>query len=169
MNNSTALDNKDNITTKDKAMTTIKQLEDRIKELEAKTGISSLEVWPKERDMFYCLDKSGVVYIFCFTEGSIKEIAERGEVYRTREEAEKADRRRITEQKLRVAAGGFKPDWDDARQAKWQVCYDHSNKKIFWSCLASSEFVGCTYFKEQNHQLIKDMEAELLEYFGVNK
>jgi len=89
-------------------MTTIPELENQIAELQKQLEELKANEWPKEGCAYIYLDGLGISGS-CW-EGDIVDATrkKRGNVYRTKEEAEWYDKRRIVEARCREIAGGYR-------------------------------------------------------------
>ncbi len=86
-----------------------------------------------------------------------------GQVYATKEKAEKEIKRRQVMHKLRCYAKGFEPDWDDKERDKYKILYDAHHKK--WE-IANPSYIcdlGQVYFatKEDAQRAIDELGDEL--------
>lgn len=72
-----------------------------------------------------------------------------GNVFRTRKEAELEKKRRIVTQKLKELAGGFKPDWKDIKQVKWNLYYEHEVEKWKLNSQRFCSVPGVVYFASE--------------------
>lgn len=83
---------------------------------------------PKEGDKYYYIRSygyDGAVIRSRWTNDYFNRVGnEIGNVFRTKEEAEKAVEWLKARKVLFDDAKGFKPDWRDTEQRKWSVCYD---------------------------------------------
>lgn len=72
-----------------------------------------------------------------------------GNVFRTREEAERHLERLKVLQELRVLAKGFKPDWGDVNQYKLRLHFCHTSKK--WNLVTNTviQSLGAIYFRTE--------------------
>lgn len=94
-------------------------------------------------------------------------------VYKTKEQVEKEIKRRKALVRIwkRVEDNGllFEPDWEDERQEKHDVHYDHESGEVVWCVRYTSETqFELPYFKtsESREKAIKECEEDYLIYFG---
>lgn len=103
----------------------IQQAQDELEKAERMS-----QTWPQEGDMYYepCMD-GGVERYRWDAAGFTGNRRFRG-IYRTREEAVLADKKRIVENKIRAIAAedGWEADWDDRGQWKFMLEYDHKTE-----------------------------------------
>jgi len=85
-----------------------------------------------------------------------------GNLFRTREEAETERDKRIVMQKLRVLAGGYKPDWERYMSEKFSLSH---NSSAVWGVTINSRLhqPGCIYFpsREAAQAAIDELGSEL--------
>ena len=92
-----------------------------------------------------------------------------GNCYQTKEDAKHAEKVQIARTKIRRSSD-FKPDWDDADQAKWYVAYDHCEKCLYTEVHhAIDQGIIVSYRTDDDaERAMKDLEYEYLLHFGVN-
>lgn len=83
---------------------------------------------PKNGEKYYFLDEEVVQSLQWEGCDWDRRIAKRQQLFRTKEEAEEAGKRRIAETTIKrwiAKRSDWKPDWTDRQQKKWRVNYDH--------------------------------------------
>ena len=93
---------------------------------------------PKEDEWYRYLASTGVgSYLFNNDVADHKVLA-RQQVFRTREEADREDNKRIARTailKWKAENCPFEPDWANTEQWKWDVYYDHESEELdSWRC-----------------------------------
>ena len=101
-----------------------------------------------------------------------REILKRQRVYRTINEAQEADRKRIALtalQKEAVTKYPFTPDWDNPMQSKHFIAYEHQDREFTGGSNVCHEVFGQIYFGSRSDldRFIKDNEENLKIVFGV--
>ena len=125
---------------------------------------------PQEGVTYFSISPRGIVFENVWEDEYCDHLfLARGNVFRTKEEAEKADRKRILETKLHSFTKGFKPDWGGI-QHKFYIYYDYNSRK-FYVTYATCCDCGQVTFKTRldAENAIKEMGDELYELFGVTK
>ena len=131
-------------------------------------GILNESEWfePKEGKYWY-LDENSIGSYESDYDFMDKGIFLRQPVYRTKEEAEKADQWRIAYtavQKYIATNMPFTPDWEDEGQKKWVLYYDYRGKEfdMNWSIFLQHKVLNLYVKSEEDcKKLIKDMQSEL--------
>lgn len=112
------------------------------------------EEWyePRFREKYWVLTDTGICGVEATStcpeelfKSSVKLRSNRGRVYRTKEEAEKADERRIALtdiEKWCVQNYPFRPNWSDMSQQKWRITYYHGGNKWEFVCAYTVDHVG---------------------------
>lgn len=136
----------------------MKTIEQRIEDMEAQLAQlkaeakASADEWPKNGDIHWYVDASGCISWAGFNSESISDAAAlaTGNIYRTKEEAEReVERRKLLTQLRKMAKaswGGGNADWSWSGQYKWELFYVHRDKE--WSAidLGQSQTQGAIYF-----------------------
>ena len=122
---------------------------------------------PKLGDRIFWIDSFGDISKDKFAINHDERAFFQGNILRTKEDAERVVKRRIVTQKLRVLAGGFKPDWKDEKQLKEHVCLNPKS-----NTLATAHYAwksqGVIYFPEgKAKHAIDTLGDELLCLFDV--
>lgn len=128
-------------------MTRVDKLEAEIARLLAQIDALPKE-WPQVGDMVWRIDASGSIQDLNWVESDVSErVLQRGMLFRTREEAENADKKRIITKQLLDISGGWKPDWNDYEQKKYYLYYNHVGKTWKADChKGSCQQQGTIYF-----------------------
>lgn len=127
---------------------------------------------PKEEDDYFFVDTWGLVLSSVYySYGKInKWQVESGNCFRTREEAE-YHRDWLIARKRIIDSLDFEIDWENPKQVKWAIYYDHANKRlevIDW-CYVQYDSLPPYKSKEEAKQAIQDLEDEYLVYFGIKR
>lgn len=93
-----------------------------------------------------------------------------GNYHQTKEQAEHANKVALANQRLKDAAEGFEPDWEDGEQFKYFINCNHQENPVFWVdwyCL--SKTLNVTYYasEEQAQHVIDTMEDDLRLVLGL--
>lgn len=124
---------------------------------------------PEFADNYWRIDGNGNIFISTWQENFIDEFRfELGNVFQTKELAERELGRRKAEVRLRDLAN-FEPDWEDLDQDKYSIYYAHCSK-IFESTSSNlCERMGQIYFRslEEAESAIKTHEKDLRLVFGL--
>lgn len=122
----------------------------------------------KEGEWYWCVKSDGGVYDDCEIRIGIDDGRYGlGNYFKTEEEAQKAADWLRAFAILRDDTKGFKPDWEDAQQDKWYVCYNHAAKML--DCGGARMFQSeCLYFptQEDAEASIKNHKQEWLTFFN---
>lgn len=164
--------------TKQEALNKIEELETKTNELKqlVEKMDSQEDEWyePTDTDEFYYLGDYGVELIDNKTCFSTTGLTRRQQVYRTEEEAELADKKRIAETNIKrfIAKNGYgvkKEDWEHPSSLKREVYYDHDNKKFEYLVIDTRQVVGVVYVnsEEAAQHLIREHEADLKIIMGI--
>lgn len=102
----------------------------RIDELEAQAKAEESDSWPKYGNECWAIDGDGDLFDFVWNlEDNQLHRLEIGNVFRTKEDAEReVERRKVLAELRRMAKSswaGVKIDWTDAAQYKWQIRFAH--------------------------------------------
>ena len=105
-------------------------LRKRIDELEAQAKTEESDSWPKYGNECWAIDGDGDLFDFVWNlEDNQLHRLEIGNVFRTKEDAEREVERRKVLTELRKLAkaswGGTKIDWTDDTKYKWQIRFAH--------------------------------------------
>jgi hypothetical protein len=104
------------------------------KQLEAKEYTSKLNLG----DTYWIVGREGSIASQTWSDDTVdNQRLEVGNVFRTKEEAEKEVARRKVMKKLKDLAGGFVPNWRDTVQYKWYVYYSFKGEEFYVN--------GCSY------------------------
>lgn len=160
---------------------TIKQMEATVAELLAKAEeLKQLiekekqkeDVWPEDGDAYYNIDSCGEVGDSRWDNDEWDEARmEIGNVFRTKEDAEKALAKRKIETKLRTLAekawkeSGTNINWNDFGQQKWGIYFNHRSGKFSYEYSQFSELSGATYFptQESAYDAVKEIGEDNLK------
>lgn len=155
---------------------TIELTQEQLDAIKASGLLEQKSEWyePKEGERFFFLSICGVTSLEFTNCPSDKSILKRQRVYRTREEAEKADECRIalTAVQHYIAKNmPFTPDWSDDYQKKWCLHYNHQTSEFSLEFFRYSQgipsfglYVGSL---EDAKRLGNDMEPQLRILWGV--
>ena len=153
----------------DREYTSLKELCENYEDCEA----PKLEKWePEWGDEYYRVTEHGVIVKEgwgnnCLDDGA-REI---GNVFRTKEEAEKAVEWLKARKVLYDDAKGFKPDWGNSDEEKWAVYYDarYGGLHTDW-CQEIVDRPGPYFATEEDVKTsIKTHEKEWKVYLGVEE
>lgn len=134
-------------------------------------------VWDlKEGDTYYII-VSNTNYLqapeveSCCFRPALKSWVEMGELFLTREDAERAIARQKAEQVLKRDTKGFKPDWNTETQTKYIVYFDHAYRQLsvdYWNTYHSQPSL---YFATEEDAIasIKAHPDEWKTYLGVEE
>lgn len=144
----------------------IEQLEKELAELKAMGN--SLK--PEIGDDYFSLNNSGCVLTYKWSKDDVdNEWYSQGNVFKTEAEAIRERDRRALVQRMREYAGGFKPDWGDANQAKWYIIFCHAKKRLekAWRFDVDLSLTGGVYFKSEEaaQRCLDVMGAELKAWY----
>lgn len=129
----------------------------------------------KDKETFWALSDNGEIQErkaefekYCDEHYTIDTMYEIGNIFQTKQQAEKAADWLIAFKVLRDDTKGFKPDWGDSRQTKWTAEYNHETKKlnVYWACFVSG---GVPYFKSEEdvRRSVEKHKKEWLTFLGV--
>lgn len=127
----------------------IEEMEFQLDLLKAKAK-SGTDEWPKDGDSFYYIGNIGVYHDAWEYLKADQFRLETGNVFLSREDAEREVKRRKVLTELRKLAksswGSGNADWSRGGQYKWELFYDHKEKE--WSALdlGLSQTQGAVYF-----------------------
>lgn len=154
-------------------MTKIEKLEKQIaelqEELEREKVKNELLFIPKGIEQCWVFDKEGNIYAHIYAGGYIDTgISKTTQVYRTREQAEKAlaKQQATIRVKKRIAElnDGWKPDWEDEDQCKYELYWDFAARKAAISCVSTAKMIDNTLYLKSiglAEQLINEMRDDL--------
>lgn len=127
------------------------------------------EPWkPKDGEEYYFLESTGNIATKTFCRPVSNDRYNLGNVFQTREQAEKTVERLKAFKVLEDSTNGFKPNWDNIKEAKWVVGYDHDMGEL--------DISGTTYFdtgtivfgsEDEARDSIEKYEEEWLTFLGV--
>jgi hypothetical protein len=156
--------------------TIIELSEEQVKEIQAQLQAEKESKFfvPKFGERYWYLSVIGInnyENLNCFLD---KNILVRQEVYRTKEEAEKADEKRLALMRIKryIVDKGyeFTPDWGDERQDKYFIFYDYSDK-YFASplCRSCKEALLLPYLSSIKacKDIIENCKEDLLKVFEI--
>lgn len=135
-------------------------------------------VWDLEDgDLYYSIDIRGTIELNTWSSHGVDyNIRNAGNVFLTKEEAEKELARRKAKVVIERDTKGFKPDWSKLEQLKWFIYYrsyeDNFTEKIGLHIYCNREInVSTIYFttKEDAEKSIKTHEKEWKIYLGVEE
>jgi len=149
---------------------------------EQKVGLRKLGLMEEEESDWYDPKEGEKYWIFlgeelfegCHTNNLVdSKRFKRQEVFRTQEEAEKADQWRIALTSIRryIAKNmPFTPDWNNFDQRKYFIVFDADEKKLSLDWLTTSNINPLNLYlasEKDAEKLIKDMESELKVLFEI--
>lgn len=149
------------------------ELLDKIEELKQqveKLELSEQDEWfePKEGEVYWINDPTQTRRWVMNPDSIDVDALERQQVFRTYEEAELADRKRIAETNIKrfIAKNGYgvkKEDWENERQSKYRIYYDHTCEKFRSTDQYTCQIMGAAYVNSQEafEHLIREHEADL--------
>ena len=112
---------------------------------------------PKEGDKYWVVYADGVIESQHWEDAeSDGFLFECGSAFWTEEEAEKELKRRKAYVILKEDTKGFKPDWDNKKDSKSIVYYDHDPKKLY-----ARLFWGLQYLPDLVFATLEDAEASI--------
>lgn len=124
---------------------------------------------PKDIEDYVFVDESGGIDgMFICDEKWAKKIYERGHAFKTDEEAEKYDKKRVLITKMedwtKKYNEGWVPDWNDDGEQKYYVVYDYYGLAIRWNYCCRN-FTKLPYLKshELAEQFIDEFGDEIKE------
>jgi hypothetical protein len=125
--------------------------------------------FPSKGDKYYYYTFMGTVCCNIATNDNL-EI----DVYKTKEEAEKAYNKAVALEKVKrriiELQGDWKPDWTDEKEEKYCIHYDHSDGWFKSDCWFTSQYnLSIPYMENDETALIiiKEMEDELKLIFDI--
>lgn len=111
------------------------------------------EIWePKEGEAFWVTTSYGTVEESCYfyNDGFMMACSDIGNIYKTREEAEKRVRHLKIKQQLKSIAfrlnNGVEIDWNDDNQTKYSFGYDFADEELrqYSAHYISAHYIKCT-------------------------
>lgn len=103
--------------------------------------------WPKMGDEYWFLDCGDIRRSWWDNDDLDRKRKQRGNIYRTEEEAKRADDRRILIAEIREFAGHYKPVWDCTFE--YTISFNVRNKKCGADGLLLNFMPICGYFKDE--------------------
>lgn len=124
----------------------IAELETQLAALKAEVNKPS-EEWPNYGDVYYLV---GQIENFIWSNNEAdRDWKKRGLIFRTREEAERFDKRRILIASIREFAGHYKPVWDGETR-NHTITYLHNEKLWVVNGWSNNDHLPiCGYFKDK--------------------
>jgi len=97
-------------------------------------------------------------------------LLESGNIYRTKEECEKAHERKLAEVRLRRTSN-FEPDWSNNGQNKWTAYYNHNDKELLIEATAFLQYPSAIYFDTYDSikKSIEENREDWLKYLGIKE
>jgi len=131
--------------------TKIDNLQAQLDALKAQVAKPESGVWvPENGEQYFFLISTGEADDNAFTDcDTDKARLAIGNVFPTKEAAERHVERLKVIQELRVMAGGFKPNWRNDAECKWQPRYNHSVKKWETEYWCDFQYYFLPYFPTQ--------------------
>jgi len=128
--------------------------------------------WPQKGDRVYGLLADGCISKYTFDGcDSLLAYLAMGSLYRTRAEAEAArDKQQATvrvQDKLKELQGDWVADWNDPKQNRHFVFYNHHIAKCFVSCRTYNQHHNIYSTKEACEWVLENMEADVKLMLGV--
>ena len=136
----------------------------------------ALEKNQEEFELSYPANNSTVYYVdsgknnvdctwFCNADDHDVNKFENGFYFKTKAEAERSRKERILLVKIRQFAemknDGWRPNWDDRYEGKFNVSYSIADKKLFADCVAMmNHLIQLPYFKS------REIAQECIDLFG---
>lgn len=113
------------------------------KQLEAKED----KTWPKYDDMYWFLYAEGTAAMDPWMSSPVdNNRLSVGNVYHTKEEAEKEAARRKVMKKLKDLAGGFVPNWADHLESKYSIYFNRREGVFRVNDHTIYDYIGQVYF-----------------------
>lgn len=139
---------------------------------EIEQPLDSIHWKPKHGAEYFWIDECGSILPGTFYRDSMydQQRLTFGNVYRTEKEAEKASERRLAEVRLRRASN-FKPDWNNDKQNKWTVYYNHNDKELLIEATAFLQYPSAIYFDTYDsiEKSIKENREDWLKYLEIKE
>ena len=139
---------------------------------EVQEPTDSIHWKPKHGAEYFWIDECGSILPGTFYRDSLydQQRLTFGNVYRTEKEAEKASERRLAEVRLRRASN-FKPDWNNDKQNKWTVYYNHNDKELLIEATAFLQYPSAIYFDTYDsiEKSIKENREDWLKYLEIKE
>lgn len=105
---------------------------------------------PRDGDRYYwVLYDGGVATATWGSSVSELKMLEVDNVFPTIEAARLEVKKRKVLKKLKDLAGGFKPDWSDGYEDRYQIYYNHRSEAWYFSSWSVSQWVSGIYFPTQ--------------------
>ena len=126
---------------------------------------------PKKDDEYFWMNSYGETQPDVWDGDSIDSMRlALGMVYCTEEECERAKERKLAEVRLRRTSN-FKPDWNNDKQNKWTVYYNHNDKELLIEATAFLQYPSAIYFDTYDsiEKSIKENREDWLKYLGIKE
>lgn len=156
---------------------TIELTPEQLEKIKASGILEEKKGWfvPSENDHYFYLAGTGIGDTTNSNINIDSAVFSRQQVFRTREEAEAADRLRIAITAVKKYCAEnmpFEPDWGNTRQEKWLVTLNRKTN-IFYESVGYSSQLPLVIPYMGSHidvkRLIDDMKPELEIIFGITK
>lgn len=125
----------------------------------------------KWNDRYWYIDYWGKVSCRNYTDAIIDRLnIDNGNAYHTEEECKEAHERKLAEVRLRRASN-FKPDWNNDKQNKWTVYYNHNDKELLVEATAFLQYPSAIYFDTYDSikKSIEENREDWLKYLGIKE
>lgn len=138
-----------------------------------KEEIKKEEEWPKYNDEYWLLHDTGTGDSYWDSHPTDIDRQKRGNIYRTKEEVEKADQKRIALATIWAyweKNCKWEVDWENDTQKKYEISYEHKFKRfsVWLSAITQScPFLPVYDSTESARQALEDIEAEYKLLFDV--
>jgi hypothetical protein len=139
---------------------------------EVETKLSYKPFSPKKEEKYFYINSWGLV-LSCTYYSEVKTSkwdAESGNCFQTKEEAEYRRDWLIARKRIMDSLDS-ESSWEDPRQEKWAICYDHAIKCLKIISWFYNQYSSLPPYesKEEAKQAIQDLEDEYLVYFGIKR
>lgn len=123
----------------------------------------------EEGDACWYIDEEGDTIEDCWMPTELQLIIYKaGNIFWTKEEAERELARRKAYVILKEDTKGFKPDWKDSSKRKYIVCYDYELKRLAMATFLCSKVSELVFATEEDAQAsIKAHKKEWKTWLGV--
>lgn len=158
-------------TDKTKLLKDIEAMKEKLASMEEE--LNKPEVYkhfPGKNDKYYFYTSSGSIHFNSVSNDDLKV-----NVYKTREEAEKAYNKAVAVEKVKrriiELQGDWKPDWTDVDEIKFYILYHHTSKSfrsIEWVITQYNTSIPYMKNTEIAETIIKEMEDELKLIFDIS-
>nr|DAR94154.1 MAG TPA: hypothetical protein [Caudoviricetes sp.] len=138
---------------------------------EIKEPVNSIHWKPNFGEEYWYVNYIGNVVCRSWEDASVDFwLLESGNIYRTKEECEKAHERKLAEVRLRRTSN-FEPDWSNNGQNKWTAYYNHNDKELLIEATAFLQYPSAIYFDTYDSikKSIEENREDWLKYLGIKE